>query len=631
MTPSTKLWMPRLLIHVPVAILAVIIIFPLSAHAWTQDAELCYRTQGNMDLKISYCTKAIDSGELNSTELSTTYTNRGLAYSERGDREPAMADYNSALRIKPDNGQALAARGNLFRVNGEETKAQADFSLAIAVPIPPNSGFRAYLDRSRAYIAKGDLTSALADLNTANHLNPSIREIYINRASIYRQRRDFRSAINEYTGALKLNPKDDNALSSRAETYVNLGEFDNALADCNAAINANQFVADYYEHRSEVQRMLGNQDLAIADLAVAIQLQPERGVWYAARAEAYRMKGDWKDAMTDYDRAIQAEPTSGKFRSYRANERQYEGDYAGALADRDEAILLDANNADLRIVRAWTLFYLGQSEEALTGFADAIRIDPKAAGRYRSRALALTKLGRYEEALADYDSAVKIEPARGINYGGRASIYEYRGEPLAGLPDVERGRIADPEYAEASNWRGVLELMALNLDGAIGDFTAYIQARPNTATGFDNRGFTRMIKGDYADAKADFRKSMDFNLWVPYTMLWMHWCNVRLGIDDHEEFAKNATRVDPKKWPGQALQFSLGKISVEEMLAAAKDPSESVTKEQEAEAYFDAGEYYLSIHDTGNAQKMFLEVIARNQHQSVADAGARAELAGLSK
>ncbi len=117
--------------------------------------------------------------------------------------------------------------------------------------------------------------------------------------------------------------------------------------------------------------------------------------------------------------------------------------------------MLDAKNADLRVARAWTLFYMGRSEEALAGFADAIRIDPKAAGRYRSRALALVKLGRYDEALADYDAAVKIEPARGINYASREYVYEYRGEPLAGLPDIERGRIADPEFAEASNWRGV--------------------------------------------------------------------------------------------------------------------------------------------------------------------------------
>jgi tetratricopeptide (TPR) repeat protein len=627
MMPSSRVVSCR----ISITIFAAICLLPLSTGAWTQDAELCYRTQGNMDLKISYCTKAIESGALSGTELSTTYANRGLGYAERDDRELAMADFDSAVRIKPDNGQALVARGDLFRANGQESKAQTDYSSAIAIPIPPGNNYRPYLDRSRAYIAKGDMTSALEDLNRAKQLNPTVREIYINRANIFYARQDFRSAVEEFSGAIRLNPKDDGALNARASAYVNQGEFENALADCNAAINAKQFVADYYDHRARVQRMLGNFDLAIADLGVAIQLQPGRGARYTARAAAYRMKGDWKNTMADYDRSVQAEPTSGVFRGYRADAREYEGDYEAALTDRDEAIVLDANNANLRVARAWTLFYMGRPDEALAGFADAIRMDPKAAGRYRARAFALTKLGRYEDALEDFDSAVKIEPARGINYASRAYVYTYREEPLKALPDIERGRIADLEFAEAANYRGAQKMYALDIDGAIADFTTFIQARPNTSLGYDNRGLARMLKGDYAAAAADFHKSMDFNLWVPYTMLWLHWCDVQLGIDDHEELVKNAARVDPKKWPGQALQFELGKISLEEMLAGAKSPSELVTLDQEAEAYFFAGEHYLSIHDTGNAEKMFLECVAKKRHNAVEDAGARAELAGLKK
>jgi len=240
-----KPWMKRVLFHVSVMLLGVTFIFPLSAHAWTQDAELCYRTQGNMDLKISYCTKAIESGLLNSQDLSTTYTNRGLGYEERGDRERAMADFDSAIRIKPDNGQSLVARGNFHRYLGEETKAQADYGAAIAIPIPPESRFRPYLDRSRAYLAKGDLTAALTDLNTANRLDPSIREVYVLRGNLYYRRKDFHAAIEQYSGAIKLNAKDAEMYDSRALAYVSISEFQNALADCDAAINVNQYVADY--------------------------------------------------------------------------------------------------------------------------------------------------------------------------------------------------------------------------------------------------------------------------------------------------------------------------------------------------------------------------------------------------
>jgi tetratricopeptide (TPR) repeat protein len=610
-------------------------LLPLSAQAWTQDAELCYRTLGNMELKISYCTKAIESGLLSGTDLSTTYTNRGIAFATRGDRERAIADFDSALRNTPNNGQAFVARGNFYRSIGEESKAQADYGSAIAVPIPPDDPpavlAKAYLDRSRAYIEKGDLTAALDDLNTTNRINPRIREVYLARGNIYYQRKDFHAAIAEYDSALKINPKDGETLSARAIANVNLGHFESALADCDAAINANQYVAEYYDRRAHVRRILAEEDLAIADYGVAIQLDPTHGIRYTARAVAYRAKGDWKDAMADYDRAVLAEPHRGSFRDLRADEREYEGDYAGAIADRDEAIGIEPNNADLRVARAWTLLFMGRTDEALTGFADAIRIDPKAAGRYRSRAIALARTGRFDEALADYDRAVKIEPTRGVNYASKAYVYMYRGQFLEALPAIERSAVADPEYADAANWRGVVRVATLEMDDAIREFTKFIALRPNTSLGFDNRGYARMLEGDYESAAADFRKSLDFNIWVPSTMLWLHWCNVRLGKNDHDEFVKNTGRVDPRRWPGPALRFALGQIPVDEMLAAAKDPSEMLTIDQEVEAYFDAGEYYLSIHDTGNAEKMFLEAVSRNRHYNFADAGARAELAGLKK
>ena len=103
------------------------------------------------------------------------------------------------------------------------------------------------------------------------------------------------------------------------------------------------------------------------------------------------------------------------------------------------------------------------------------------------------------------------------------------------------------------------------------------------------------------------------------------------GQDDHEELAKYALAVDPKGWPGPAVRFALGQIPLEEMLAAAKDPSELETRYRESQAYYYAGEYYLSIHDTGNAEKMFREAISKNRRDGILDAAARGELAALKK
>jgi tetratricopeptide (TPR) repeat protein len=335
--------------------------------------------------------------------------------------------------------------------------------------------------------------------------------------------------------------------------------------------------------------------------------------------------------MADYDHAIQAEPNRAARWDARAAEREYQGDLTGALADMDEAIRVEPSNADMREGRAWVLLDMGRTDEALVGFADAIRIDPKAGGRLSSRGYALAQIGRFDESLADYNRAEQLEPTQGVFLAQRMSVYLLQGQPLSALPDIDRSMVVEPGYADGLYLRGFTRLAALQPDDAIRDFTAYLAQRPEGRLGFNGRAFAKMMKGDFAGAAADFRKSVDLNLLDTAPILWLHVANERLGKDDREELAKYALRVDPKGWPGPALRFALGQLSLEAMLAAADSPSELTAREHQADAYYYAGEYYLSIHDTANAQKMFLEAISRNQRDKIEDVAARGELAALNK
>jgi len=136
-----------------------------------------------------------------------------------------------------------------------------------------------------------------------------------------------------------------------------------------------------------------------------------------------------------------------------------------------------------------------------------------------------------------------------------------------------------------------------------------------------------MLKGDLRPAAEDFRRALDFNAWDAETVLWLHWCRGRLGETPNGETARHARRFDPKKWPGPALRFALGRLSLDSMLAAARDPSTLKTREQEAQAYFFAGEHYLQARQRAAAQKMFQAVLARKVPWTYSDIGARGELA----
>lgn len=596
---------------------------------WTDDAQRCYMASGDTSQTIQYCTRAIESGKLTNSELSTTYSNRGGVYETRGDLELAIADLNAAVRLNPDNAGAHFSRGNFYRRRGEETKARAEFDIAISKPVAADRAWD-YITRARAKRAKGDTTSALSDLDEAHRIDPKIREIYIERAGMYSGRSDHRRAIEAYDAALGLNSGDAVTLASRGNAYSNLGNYQQALADYNSAISFEPNVAQRYVARAAIHWTLGNLDLAIEDYTHAIRLEPNRGLRYTARASAYRGKGDWKRAMADNDRAIQVEPDRGTYWNARAGAREYEGDYRRAIEDRNEAVRLQPRDADLQVSRGWTLLYAGRTDEALAGFANAISMDPSAARRYDSRGHALLVLGRFDDALRDFDRAIQIEPARGVHYAWRAWVGLYRGDPAAGIGEVDRAAAVDRDYvAEAASSRGFLRLAALQLDESIREYTTYLRDRPNAASGFANRGLAHMMKGDLRAATADFQQALQYNAWDRTTLIWLHLCRARLGEDARSETMRHVRRHDPQKWPAPAFKLLLGEASVDDMLAAAKEPSSIKTREQEAQAHFIAGHYYLSIKRPGEARRMFQEALNRNVPYTQAHAGAKAALRAL--
>jgi tetratricopeptide (TPR) repeat protein len=58
------------------------------------------------------------------------YINRGVIFKDRGEFEKALADFNHALKLKPNSFQSLLNRGNLFLAQNKLDEARADFSAA---------------------------------------------------------------------------------------------------------------------------------------------------------------------------------------------------------------------------------------------------------------------------------------------------------------------------------------------------------------------------------------------------------------------------------------------------------------------------------------------------------------------
>jgi lipoprotein NlpI len=148
--------------------LALIGGFSLEAASQEQDVQkVCSGASPDMNAIIAACTKLIGSGKLTNDESSRVLNNRGAIYSMKGDKNRAIADFNKAIRLRPDYASAFNNRGNIHKEKGDIDRAIADFSEAIR--FKPDY-VEAFINRSSAYEIKGDKTRASADITEARRL-----------------------------------------------------------------------------------------------------------------------------------------------------------------------------------------------------------------------------------------------------------------------------------------------------------------------------------------------------------------------------------------------------------------------------------------------------------------------------
>jgi tetratricopeptide (TPR) repeat protein len=250
------------------------------------------------------------------------YNNRGRAFLQAGAVDRAIADFDVALALDPQQGPAFNNRGNAFLLLGQYEKAIADYDKALEVGLTNTADLtRLYYNRGLAYQSKGEENLALQDVNRALEYDPYYAEAYYNRAIIRTARGDYRGAVEDYTRSLRLKPGNVKALNNRGVVYKMLGEYERALRDLDGAIQLQPTYADAYFNRGGIWNHQQKADSAIADFTMAIRLRPDDPDGYNGRGLAYYSKREYAQALSDYTHAIQLNPKFAE--SYRGRALVY--------------------------------------------------------------------------------------------------------------------------------------------------------------------------------------------------------------------------------------------------------------------------------------------------------------------
>ena len=93
-------------------------------------------------------------------ETAEAHTRQGLIYVGEREYDLAIAEFNTAIGIDPDDARACICRGIAYHAKGEYDLAIAEFDDAIGID-PCDA--RAYMNRSIAYHAKCEYELAVTD------------------------------------------------------------------------------------------------------------------------------------------------------------------------------------------------------------------------------------------------------------------------------------------------------------------------------------------------------------------------------------------------------------------------------------------------------------------------------------
>ena len=87
---------------------------PTAQADFSQEIGMCEFGGNHPDIRIIACTRNINSGRFTGRNLAIAFTNRGLAYKNKGLWDRAIADYDEAIRLNSDLAETFSNRGTAY-------------------------------------------------------------------------------------------------------------------------------------------------------------------------------------------------------------------------------------------------------------------------------------------------------------------------------------------------------------------------------------------------------------------------------------------------------------------------------------------------------------------------------------
>ncbi len=358
---------------------------------------------------------------------------KGRVLAKDGKMKEALAEYLIATdpSAEPYNLRYVAFRAQAYVALGDTTNALEDLNRVLEFPV---TDANSYLNRAVAFMATGNFEGAIADAKRAVTLVPSNQAYHSTLAVAYNMAKKYKESNKEWTWVITKDPKNVQAYIGRASAEFSVNQPKLAFDDLSKSIALKPSANAYYSRGVQylLQRNFKN---AIADYATALRYEPKNPVYLTAQARAYAASGDPKKAMAVYKTlsSLTGIQASADLLTDRITVEITNHNYRQAAEDLGQLVEKDPKNVSVRLKHADICEKAEEFTKAYEDYSFLIGAYPKNASYYAKRGWISSKLRHFDQSDADFEKAAALDVKN-----KNADIYLYRG-----MSNAERGQFGD--------------------------------------------------------------------------------------------------------------------------------------------------------------------------------------------
>jgi tetratricopeptide (TPR) repeat protein len=322
------------------------------------------------------------------------------------DFDKAVALSRSALQISPDNPQLWTLQGIAFASEGDSKQALAAFQKALK--ISPNN-IAALAGAAQIHYQAGS-QSAVPLLNRLVQLRPEDPTAYVMLAVLEYRHGNCASAATHFEKAGRWIDSQPDALHAYVTCLVKLQRFDDAVAAFRKAIGLRAAEAEAFRVLASIQLMAHKPQEALATLRPLLEASNVDVNSLQLASRAYEDAGDTPQAVSTLRQALLQAPRDTSLYLDFANICFNHQSFQVGIDVVTEGLSLQRNADELYVARGVLYVQIGQFDNAEADFERAYELNPNQSLSTAAQGLAAVQANDLDHALSSVQSKLARKP-----------------------------------------------------------------------------------------------------------------------------------------------------------------------------------------------------------------------------